>query len=450
VILGANLGTTSTSWIVTYLGFKLKMSAISYPLIAAGALLKLFSDHRSTATGTILAGFGMIFVGIDTLQGGMSGIASTIDPAAFTGLTLTGKFGLLAVGIVMTIITQSSSAAMVATLAALNSGTISIEQAALMAIGQNIGTTFISAIGAIGATTPAKRTALAHISFNILCGAAVFLLLPAFIGASRAVSSFIASGENVITLAAFHTLFNLAGALAVLPFMPRFAALITRILPDRGPGFTRNLDSSVLMVPQVALESSRRALADIAGFVITHLVEVIRGMAPVKKTDEVLKTARYSLLQTQKFLREVRSFNNSPLLHERHTNLIHSVDHIYRLIETCGETARLNYVLGEPGLSRIALQLADKVESLLGWLKGEMETNPREVVEKASLSIAGIRKDQRKEVLEKTSTGEIDAETAFTLMESMRWLDRIAYHIWRAVTHLEDIKKASPPGDPST
>ena len=446
IIIGANVGTTTIGWIVSYLGFKLDIGTMAYPLVAAGAMMKLISNPRAAASGSILAGFGMLFVGIDMLQDGMSGIASAINPASFAGVTLPGRIALVGVGIAMTIITQSSSAAMAATLAALNAGTLSLEQSALMAIGQNIGTTFIAAIGAIGATTPAKRTALSHIMFNVICGTVVFLALPGFLTAARVISSILGGGENVITLSAFHTLFNLAGALAVLPVMPRFAALITRLLPESGPGFIRNLDSSVLQVPQVALESARRALADIGGYIITHLVEVIRGIAPVKKTGEILETARYSLNRSEGFLGEVRSFNNSPLLHERHTNLIHAVDHIQRLVESCAETDRLKLVLADPELSGIALQLADRIESLLGWLNGEMETDPKEIVEKASLSIAGIRKEQRKRVLEKTSSGEIDTETAFSQMESMRWLDRVAYHIWRAVIHLEDIKKASPPG----
>ncbi|TFH41916.1 MAG: Na/Pi cotransporter family protein, partial [Chrysiogenales bacterium] len=79
IILGANLGTTSTAWIVTYLGFKFKIGLISYPLIAIGALMRLFNSHRYGALGIIVAGFGMIFVGIDMMQEGMSGAASTFN-----------------------------------------------------------------------------------------------------------------------------------------------------------------------------------------------------------------------------------------------------------------------------------------------------------------------------------------------------------------------------------
>ncbi len=446
IIIGANLGNTSMGWLVSSLGFNLNISTLAYPFVAAGALLKLFANHKSAATGTFIAGFGMLFVGIGLMQQGMAGISTAFDPSLLPGDTLPGRLGLILVGIVMTIIMQSSSAALATTLAALNGGAITIVQAATMSIGQNIGTTLIAAIGAIGASTPAKRTALSHVLFNIITGSVVLVLLPVFIAVSEAVSRALGNGGATITLAAFHTMFNLGGAAMVLPFTHQFARLITRILPDRGPSFTANLDISVLQVPQVAMESARRALTEIGGYVITHLVEVIRGLAPMKKMGEVLPTANYSLLKAEKFLREVRSYNYSSLLHERHTNLIHAVDHLYRLIETCGETESLKHVLESEELSPIAAHLADRTESLLAWLRGEMETDPREVVEKASQSIAGIRKDQRKQVLDRTSRGEIDTETAFTLMESMRWLDRVAYHIWRAITHLEDIKTPSGPG----
>ncbi|TFH41915.1 MAG: Na/Pi cotransporter family protein [Chrysiogenales bacterium] len=343
----------------------------------------------------------------------------------------------------MTVVLQSSSAAIAVTLTALNAGSISISQAAVLAIGQNVGTTIISALGAIDATTQAKRTALAHIAFNLATGAGVFFLLPLFIAASKSISHLIGHGEGVITLSAFHTLFNLVGVAMILPFTSSFAALITKILPERGPILTRHLDSSVLMVPQVAIETARRTLAEIAGYVIGHLVSLFRGYGQTTKTRETLDTARRALDRVREFLRELRAFNNSPLLHERHTNIIHSLEHLYRLIDACGETVHLRTVSNDAELSDIALRLVERVESLLGWLHGVTGVDPRGDVEQASLSIAGIRKDQRKKILEKTSMGEIDTDTAFSLIESMRWLDRIAFHIWRAMVHLEDITRAS-------
>jgi phosphate:Na+ symporter len=199
------------------------------------------------------------------------------------------------------------------------------------------------------------------------------------------------------------------------------------------------------MVPQVAIEAARLTLIQIAGYIITHLAAVFRGYDQTRKTPEVLDNARQALIRTQSFLGEIRSFNNSPLLHERHSNIIHSIDHLYRLIGACRESGQIQSIAEDPGLNRIALLLVDNAESIHAWLQGDRAVNPRETAEKTSMSIAEIRKNQRRDILNKTSSGEINADEAFALMEAVRWLDRIAFHVWRAVIHLEDIRTASPP-----
>ncbi|MEQ9617203.1 MAG: Na/Pi symporter, partial [Phycisphaerales bacterium] len=166
VVFGANIGTTSTGWIVSLLGLKISLGAVSPPLILLGVLLRLFSRDRFAALGGALAGFALIFFGIGVMQTGMEDLAARIDPASIPGDGLTGRFLLVLIGVVMTVVMQSSSAAVAATLIAVDSGAIGFEQAAALVVGQNIGTTVTAAIASIGASTPAKRTALAHIAFN--------------------------------------------------------------------------------------------------------------------------------------------------------------------------------------------------------------------------------------------------------------------------------------------
>ncbi len=115
VIFGANLGTTSTGWIVSILGFKLSIGAAALPMIFAGALMRLLLRGRGASLGTAAAGFGLLFLGIAMMQDGMGGLSERIDVTGFTGEGIPGVLLLVGVGIIMTMVMQSSSAAMAPT-----------------------------------------------------------------------------------------------------------------------------------------------------------------------------------------------------------------------------------------------------------------------------------------------------------------------------------------------
>ncbi|HEY1406168.1 MAG TPA: Na/Pi symporter, partial [Spirochaetota bacterium] len=180
IVIGAHIGTTSTGWLVSILGLKLNMSLFLLPLLGLGAMFRLLGRERVANAGLVMAGFALIFLGIDTMQTGMKDVAHAIDLSMYTSVTLSGRLLLIVVGVVMTILMQSSSAAMTITLAAVYAGTLTFEQSAALVIGQNIGTTLTAAIAAIGASTPAKRTAAAHIIFNVATAISIFFFLPVF------------------------------------------------------------------------------------------------------------------------------------------------------------------------------------------------------------------------------------------------------------------------------
>lgn len=150
------------------------------PVIGLGALAKLLGRGKFAHAGMTLAGFGVIFVGIDVLQAGMKDLSQLFDPGRFPQPTIVGRMVLGLIGIGMTVIMQSSSAAVATTLAALAGGTINLEQAASIVIGANVGTTITAAMASIGASTPARRTAMAHITYNAATGAVAFLVLPLY------------------------------------------------------------------------------------------------------------------------------------------------------------------------------------------------------------------------------------------------------------------------------
>ena len=167
LIFGANLGTTVTGWMVALLGFKLKVGVLVLPLIPLGAILRLFGKGRLSSAGYALAGFGLVFVGISMLQTGMGSLGSLITPESFPGDTWTGRLGLIAIGAVMTIVTQSSSAGVATALAALSAGAIAFPQAAALVIGMDVGTTATAALATIGGSVSARRTGLAHVVYNL-------------------------------------------------------------------------------------------------------------------------------------------------------------------------------------------------------------------------------------------------------------------------------------------
>lgn len=436
VLFGANLGTTSTGWLVAVVGLKFNIGAVALPLVAAGALLRLLGRGRAASLGLALAGFALIFVGIDMLQAGMAGLAERIDPASLPGATFGGRLLLVGLGVAMTVTMQSSSAALATTLAALDSGSIGLEQGAALVIGQNVGTTVKAAAASIGASVPARRTAVAHIAFNVLTGLVAFAVLPVLLlVADLADGAFGAGGPS--TLAAFHSVFNLLGVVLLLPWLDRFCALVERAVPDRGPSLGRHLDASVAEVAPVAVEAARRTLREILVVAAEAGIDVLDGRGTAEARRERLEPAERALARTRAFLGRVRSEPSDRLDHVRHLAALHAADHLGRLLAACGEPAGEAVAAdGELRASSVELRLA--LIAVVEWPQAVGGRAPVAAVSDISKSLAAARQTHRQVLLERTAAGLVEPDVASQQLESTRWIDRLAYHAWRAVHHLDD------------
>lgn len=449
VILGANLGTTSTGWIVSLLGLKLSVGPAALLLIAVGALLRLMSGGRAAQIGTAIAGFGLIFVGIDFLQNGMQGIDARLDPARFAGETVQGRLLLVGLGALLTVVMQSSSAAVAATLTALHSGAIDIEQAAALVVGQNVGTTVTAAIAAIGASVPAQRTALAHILFNVLTAMVAFLLLPAILAIEVLAAGWLGVTEPALLIAGFHTAFNLLGVLLVAPFVARFASLVARLIPDRGPVMTRYLDSSVTRMPPVAIEAARRTLLEVNAELLDVLRRVLERPMRDRIPRETLEAGDSALAETRRFLAQVPAADAE---HERaaHVSLLHAIDHLDRLIDRLRTHAPVRQLPGDVFDGLRARAISDLMP-IATWLHGagaaapvadhrEHPSTPADEVTAHAAALydatAAARRSQRKAILDSTADGVVDPDSALEQLEALRWLDAVLYHVWRAMHHL--------------
>ncbi len=272
VIMGANVGTTVTSWILSLSGIEgsawylrlLKPSGFTPILALIGLLLYLFArSGRKKDIGTILLGFATLMFGMETMSGAVAGLK---DVPAFTNLLTVFTNPLLGVliGAVMTAVIQSSSASVGILQALSSTGAISNGMAIPIIMGQNIGTCVTSMISALNANKNGKRAAVVHLSFNII-GTAI--LLTAFVIVKALLPlAFFGEGANELTIALFHTAFNLACTLILLPMASLLEALSKKLVKSREGEEEERLvlDERLLATPAAALKLCRGATLTMA------------------------------------------------------------------------------------------------------------------------------------------------------------------------------------------
>jgi phosphate:Na+ symporter len=436
VLFGANLGTTSTGWLVSLLGLKLNIATVALPLVGVGALTRLLARERIGAAGLALAGFGLIFVGIATLQSGMQDLADRFDLSRVSGTTLVGRVELVAIGVAMTVVMQSSSAAVATTLTALHSGAIDLTQSAALVIGQNVGTTVTAGLACIGASTAARRAAVAHILFNVVTGLVALSTLSAFVWLATTVVDGVEQDPGALALAAFHTMFNLIGVAIMLPWIGRFARAVERLVPERGPQLTRRLDPSVASLAPVAVEAARETLRDIAALLAERMPSLV---AHVRALDEpTAASVRSALTEARRFVGTIRSDPETAAEHAWHLGALHALDHLERLLEACLERLPRAH---DATIARSREVLEHALVRARPWMRGDPVEPPGELLGEASVALAELRRKHRRDVLDETAGGRLAPDEGLARLEVMRWIDRLAYHVWRTVHHL------APPRD---
>lgn len=259
IVYGANIGTTMTGWLVAMVGFKLNIQAVALPMIGVGMILKLLKPNSRLASfGIAIAGFGLFFVGIDSLKTAFEGIVSTFDLSQFKAEGVEGFLMYLVIGFVMTVLTQSSSASIALTITAATSGMVGIYAAGAMVIGANIGTTSTAMFASIGATSSAKRVAAAQVVFNVATAVVAALILPLLFGLIHWITEVAEIDANPgITLAIFHTLFNLLGVALIFPLNDRLASFLEQrfVSLEEEASKPKHLDKNIAQTPDLAVNA---------------------------------------------------------------------------------------------------------------------------------------------------------------------------------------------------
>lgn len=269
IIYGTNIGTTMTAWLVAIIGFKINVAIFALPMIGVGMLLRLTgSDSRRASVGLALAGFGLFFIGIDVLKDAFEGIATAIALEKFTVSGVASILLYVGIGFLMTVLTQSSSAAIAITLTAASGGVLGLYAAAAMVIGSNVGTTSTAVLAVIGATPNAKRVAAAHVIFNVVTGLVALAILPILFWIVKSTGKILGLADiPAVTLALFHTAFNILGVLLMFPLMGKLTHFLKRrfVTQEELAGRPQYLDKNVVVSPKLALNALILELARISG-----------------------------------------------------------------------------------------------------------------------------------------------------------------------------------------
>ncbi len=243
VIMGANIGTTITAWIISIAGFKFDLGYIALPLLAVGVPFTFSKKHKRKYWGEFVIGFALLFKGLDFLKNSVPDIKNNPDILSFlqsyTDMGYGSIFLFLLIGTLLTVIVQSSSATMAITLVMCSQGWISLEIAAAIILGENIGTTITANLAALSGNISAKRAALAHLLFNVFGVCWVMILFYPFLSLIRYIIFGSFTGEpqdmaaTTYALSMFHTLFNICNVLILCWFVKPLVKLVTYILPQK-------------------------------------------------------------------------------------------------------------------------------------------------------------------------------------------------------------------------
>lgn len=300
IIFGANLGTTTGAWLVAGFGLKVNLSAYAMPMLVFGVILLLQQARNLKGAGYVLTGLGFLFLGIHYMKDGFDTFGQGIELAEYAMTGYGGVFAFAGIGILATVLMQSSHATLVLTIAALAAQQVSYENALALAIGSNVGTTITAIIGALSSGVSGRRLAGAHLIFNVTTGLIAILGIYQLMAAVEWLSTHIgiAADNYTLQLAVFHTLFNIIGIIVMLPLITPLVKMLQKLMPIEEPEIEKPkyLNSVSMDLADAAAEAVRNEtvrLYDISVKVITNGLSIHNEIFQAeKKAKRVVKKSQ--------------------------------------------------------------------------------------------------------------------------------------------------------------
>ena len=454
VIMGANIGTTVTAWLLSLSGIDsgnvfvrlLKPSSFTPVLALIGILFYMFSrEAKKKDTGTIFLGFATLMTGMETMSGAVSGLRDV--PAFQNLLILFGNpfLGVLA-GTVLTAVIQSSSASVGILQALAATGKVSYGAAVPIIMGQNIGTCVTAMLSSVGASKNAKRAALVHLSFNVI-GTTVWLTVFCVIRAAF-YPAFLDLPASLPGIAVAHSVFNVLCTVFMLPLSGVLEALVKRLVPDaKQPEFHPELDERLLAAPPIALERCREVaarMAETAGRTLKDSLSVLENgflkngtsktAAAIREMEE--KTdyyedilGSYLVKLSAKPISEADSMEAAKLL-KVIGDFERISDHAVNLLESAEEMQRRGVVFTAAAVAELPV-ITGAVEEILDLSLEAFLAEDRQaasMVEPLEQVIDGLKEQMRTRHILRMQQGACSIEAGFIWSDLLTDLERAADH----------------------
>lgn len=411
VIMGANIGTTITAWLISILGFKVKISAVALPIIAIGFPMLFSSRTKLNSWAQVLIGFAILFMGLDELKQSVPDLKSNPEALSFlqhyADLGYLSTFIFIIVGTVLTLVVQSSSAAMALTLVMCNEGWIPFELAAAMVLGENIGTTITANLAALVGNVHAKRAAGAHFIFNIFGVLWMFIAFPVFLkGVAWYMGTYMgmyptgaqANPEHIpIALSIFHTTFNVLNVALLIGFVPFIARTVTRIMPSRGDDEDFSLEfigRGLVKTPEISLVEAENEILKFGKLNIKGIDKIARLIEETEKKKQkklIKKLAEYEehtdLIEVKvaEFLMELSRYRLSTESSRRVQSFLSVVNHmesigdIYYQMSKAVESKATKKIWFEESHREDLREMAELVNQSMNLMMENITCNPSEI-----------------------------------------------------------------------
>ncbi len=439
LIYGSNIGTTLTGWLVALIGFKLNIGALMLPLVGIGMALNLFGGgRRITNYGLALAGFGLFFVGLDFLKNAFEGLSNIITFSSF-GQGPVALILFVGAGILLTVLTQSSSAVMAIALSMVSVGSLGMSAAAAIVIGANISTTTTALFASIGATPNAKRISAAHVIFNLQTALIGVLVLSLISGSIDRLD--VSRFDPVIMLALFHTLFNVAGVILIWPMTDRMEGFLNRRFRsfEEIESRPQYLDDTILASPPLAVEAINRELARAN----TLAINLAENMLSIEK-DTLQMHKQNDAIQT--LIAAIVGFNQKLARQNISQEIADTLPASIRVARYISEIARLTSLL--PNQQSLINQIDDQsINHAISQLKSEIiellfactidETRDVQGIDSHRIvrRIRQTYQDVKLLILERTIEGIIGTEESIAILDYLTELKRLAYQAEHVSSH---------------